>query len=366
MRSALKSYIFCVTGWTSANLLFMLIRFVGLDTVPAFATLDYGSFNHKVFFYKSVVIGFLLGSLFYGVSRTLDTPSIRRRPYWVSIVLQLVVSLFSVTLVLIGLKTWEIIQLDKAFTSSEFTSRIFTINFLVLLTYYLVVSLIMVMTSQIDRKFGPGNLRKLIMGAFYHPRSIEHIFMFLDLKDSTTHAERLGHIEFGSLIQDCFMDMSVVSEYGASFYQYVGDESILYWEVADGTADGNCLRAFFAFSRKLEQKRDYYLERYGLFPTFKAGANIGLATVLEVGEIKREIAYLGDVLNTAARIQGMCNVYQENLLVSETLVSRLRSVPANLEIDPIGMTELRGRTDPVKLYRVREHAPENTSLPPRA
>jgi adenylate cyclase len=49
--------------------------------------------------------------------------------------------------------------------------------------------------------------------------------MFLDLKDSTTHAERLGHFQFGNLIQDCFIDMTVVSNFGAQFYQYIGDES---------------------------------------------------------------------------------------------------------------------------------------------
>ncbi len=39
-----------------------------------------------------------------------------------------------------------------------------------------------------------------------------------------------------------------------------------------------------------------------------------VGTVLEVGEIKRDISYLGDVLNTAARIQGKCNDYGEDLL----------------------------------------------------
>lgn len=361
MRSKLKSYIFCVLGWTSANLLFMLIRFVGLDTVPAFVSLDYNSFNHELFFYKAIVLGILLGSVFYLVSRALDTAPIRRRPYWVSIVLQLIVSLFSVTLVLIALKTWEIIQLHKAFTLEEFASRILTVNFLVLLTYYLVVSLIMVMTNQIDRKFGPGNLRKLILGVFYHPRSIEHIFMFLDLKDSTSHAERLGHIKFGNLIQDCFMDMSVVSDFGTSFYQYVGDEAILYWEVADGMKNANCLQAYFAFIHKLDARKDYYWERYGMIPEFKAGANIGMATVMEVGEIKREIAYLGDVLNTAARIQGMCKVYKENLLISEWLFNRLKFAPEFLEIQPVGTVELRGRTDAVRLFRVREKSANHST-----
>lgn len=355
MKFSLKSYMTCVIGWILADALFVLIRFVGLDSVPAFASLDYDSFDHVIFFSRSLVIGFLMGSIFYAVSRALERPAIRRRPYGVMIAIHAFISLLCVAILLIGLRAREIVVLHKAFSFELFASRIFTVNFLVILTYYTIVSFLFVLINQIDRKFGPGNLLKLIKGTYYHPRSIEHIFMFLDLKDSTSHAERLGHLEFGSLIQDCFMDMSVVSDYRAEFYQYVGDESILYWEVDDGAENGNCLQAYFAFSKRLEERKSYYQNRYGMVPEFKAGVNIGQATVLEVGEVKREIAYLGDVLNTAARIQGQCKVHNENLLISEALRDRLISLPDDLVIRPIGMIELRGRIDAVRLYSVREH-----------
>jgi adenylate cyclase len=226
MKFSVKSYITCVISWMLADALFVLIRFVGLDTVPVFATLDYDSFNHVLFFSRCVITGIVIGSIFYFVSRSFEKPAIRRRPYGVMIAIQALVSVFFVLILLIVQRAREMILLDKEFSIEFFASRIFTVNFLVILTYYSIVSFLFVLINQIDRKFGPGNLLKLIKGTYYHPRSIEHIFMFLDLKDSTAHAERLGHLEFGSLIQDCFMDMSVVSDYSAEFYQYVGDESI--------------------------------------------------------------------------------------------------------------------------------------------
>ena len=70
--------------------------------------------------------------------------------------------------------------------------------------------------------------------------------------------------------------------------------------------------------------------------------------MLEVGEIKREISYLGDVLNTAARIQGKCNDLGANLLVSETLLQRLEPIPADLNAESIGEVELRGREKHVR------------------
>ena len=85
---------------------------------------------------------------------------------------------------------------------------------------------------------------------------------------------------------------------------------------------------YFAFKGRIDDKTGYYQETYGLVPEFKAGVNIGIATVTEVGDIKREIAYHGDVLNTAARIQGVCNQYGKKLLISEHLAERIK-LPSN-------------------------------------
>ena len=43
-------------------------------------------------------------------------------------------------------------------------------------------------------------------------------------------------------------------------------------------------------------------KKYRMVPEFKAGVNSGHVTVAEVGELKKEPAYQGDVLITAARI----------------------------------------------------------------
>ncbi len=356
IRFSYRGYLLSVLYFVGAACLFVLIRFVGLSSVPvpAFTTLDYDAIDHGALFVRAVAVGCVIGTIFYVVSRALDTPAVRRRPYGMLIIIHALSNIICVALLLIGLTIVNVIVADKAFTLSAFQSRLVSTNFVVILVYYTLFSFAFIIIKEIDRKFGPGNLRKLVAGTFYHPREIEIIVMFLDLKDSTPHAERLGHLEFGSLIQDCFIDMSVVINFEAQFYQYVGDESILLWDVADGIEKANCLQAYFEFSRRLAERRDYYQSRYGLIPEFKAGVNIGLATVLEVGDIKREISYLGDVLNTAARIQGQCNVHGESLLISETLRNRLPSVPEDLDIDAIGMTELRGRAEAVKLYRVRE------------
>ena len=44
--------------------------------------------------------------------------------------------------------------------------------------------------------------------------------------------------------------------------------------------------------------------------------------VVEVGSFKKELAYHRDVINTAARIQHMCNTLQSTLLISSDLLNK--------------------------------------------
>jgi adenylate cyclase len=59
------------------------------------------------------------------------------------------------------------------------------------------------------------------------------------------------------------------------------------------------------------------------FRLSKLGLHIGEATVGEIGVIKKDIVFSGDVLNTTSRIQGECNNYDVNILLSSDLVERI-------------------------------------------
>ena len=230
----------------------------------------------------------------------------------------------------------------------------FTLNYMIAYFIFSVALSIMInFINQVNKMLGKGKLLPLFLGRYSHPRVEDRIFMFLDLKSSTTHAETLGHLLYSELIQDCFYDLNqVIVKYDARIYQYVGDEAVLTWRLEQGIKDTNCLYLFFEFQKRLEKRTPYYQDKYGLVPTFKAGINNGEVTVTEVGDVKREIAYHGDVLNTAARIQSVCNQYQKELLISENLYKKL---PNNgLQKDLIGELELKGKLTAVKVYSVQK------------
>jgi adenylate cyclase len=206
---------------------------------------------------------------------------------------------------------------------------------------------------QVNDKFGPGVLWKLLTGKYYHPRDEERIFMFLDLRSSTEIAERIGHKRFFELLRELFQDVTrpVVDSKG-DIYQYVGDEIVITWPLQRGMQDGNCIECFFRIERAIASRSAWYTQNFGVVPSFKAGVHVGEATVGEIGVIKKDIVYSGDVLNTTARIQEECNRHRVDLLASDELLRRMsigRSYAATL----IGEIQLRGKAEALSLSAVR-------------
>ncbi len=206
---------------------------------------------------------------------------------------------------------------------------------------------------QVNDKFGQGVLWKFMTGKYYHPREEERIFMFLDLKASTTIAEKIGSKHFFELLREVYRDITEpVIYHKGEIYQYVGDEVVITWPVQKGLKENNCLTCFFDIEKVIEEKKNYYLEKYGHIPTFKAGLHLGEATVGEIGVIKKDIVFSGDVLNTTSRIQGECNHHAVNVLLSTKLLQRLPLKEAYHPI-PIGEIHLRGKTEKVSLNTVK-------------
>ena len=63
--------------------------------------------------------------------------------------------------------------------------------------------------------------------------------------------------------------------------------------------------------------------------------------------MKTSIDYLGDVMNTCSRIEGECNSYEKDFLISDTLAKPLGGED---KYEFIGEIVPRGKTESIKLY----------------
>lgn len=209
--------------------------------------------------------------------------------------------------------------------------------------------------QQVSRKLGPGVLLSWITGKYHSPVEEERIFMFLDMKDSTTLAERLGNLKFSALVRDFFAAMGPPSmRFNAMVSHYIGDEAVISWKVDRGLKNQNCVLFFYGFKDEIEARSKQFTEEYGVIPGFKAGLHIGKVVATEVGDAKSEIVFHGDVMNTTARIQGLCAELGEELLVSSELRKRLGESDGTFSYTPRGMHSLKGRAQPVDLFAVKE------------
>jgi len=176
--------------------------------------------------------------------------------------------------------------------------------------------------------------------------------MFSDMKSSTTIAEKLGHIKYFELLREYFFDLSeaIISTSG-EIYQYVGDVIIVSWKYKKEMENNNCIKCFFAMKEDLQKRSDWYQQNFGLVPTFKAGFHFGKVTTGEIGALKKEIIFTGDVLNSTARIQGLYNLYNVDLLISGDLMNSL-DLESKFQIKSLCKNELRGKMETIELYTV--------------
>ncbi|MEL6867746.1 MAG: adenylate/guanylate cyclase domain-containing protein, partial [Bacteroidota bacterium] len=208
--------------------------------------------------------------------------------------------------------------------------------------------------TEVSNHIGQTVLMNLFTGKYHHPIEEERIFMFLDMKSSTTIAEQLGHLNYFKLLKTYYADLSApIIQHGGEIYDYIGDEIIITWKYKKGEVNNNCLHCFFDMKTALQQQAQKFQSTYGVVPTFKAGIHLGKVTSGEIGIIKREITFSGDVLNTTARIQGLCNQYEVDLLISGKLRQVLAPDP-DLEMIALGIATLRGRNKKIDLLTVKK------------
>jgi adenylate cyclase len=205
---------------------------------------------------------------------------------------------------------------------------------------------------QINSKFGHRALGDIIRGKYNTPKEEKRIFMFLDLNSSTSIAERLGDEKYHELLKDFFSDITnPILDNNGEIYQYVGDEVIVAWRYEDGIRNNQCVKCFFDIKTYIAQLNEKYMARYGVVPSFKAGIHCGKVVAGEVGIIKRDITYSGDVLNTTSRILTMCKEFNAEILTSADVISELR-LTKNYAARPLGSIKLRGREKEVLLSTV--------------
>ena len=269
----------------------------------------------------------------------------------------LYIFIFTITLLIFSLAL-NVVNTGRSIAYPEVYQTVFIffrsyglISIILFASFFIALSLFF---TEIVDYLGLDIVSNFFSGKYSKPVYESRIFMFLDMKDSTTIAEKIGHKKHYQLINDYYSDMTeAIVRTEGSIYQYVGDEIVVSWKLDEGLKNWNCLKCFFLIEKGINSKSKSYLKKYDVVPRFKAGLHCGEVTRGQIGQIKRELLYTGDVLNVTARIQGLCNRLVESLLISGQLKNLLPK--NNLNFKPMGKYELKGRLKKKEIFAVSEN-----------
>jgi adenylate cyclase len=204
---------------------------------------------------------------------------------------------------------------------------------------------------EINEKYSPGVFMDIVLGKYIQPKEEKRIIMFIDLKDSTTIAEKLGHKEYFKFIRDFIYYISVgLMEYGGRIYQYVGDEVVVSWPDKRREAR-KCLYALIEARKSLHKHLNKFVQQFGVVPEFKAGIHVGEVTIGEIGIIKKDLVMSGDTMNTTARIRTACNELNQKYIVSKDFLSRIPL--KDWQVESLGPIELKGKNNSVELFALK-------------
>ena len=269
---------------------------------------------------------------------------VRRWPLVVEIALRSVVMALVVATVAMGLQALLYgNRIETAWLIDGFP-RIVGIAF--------VTSIFVGAAFELTRLIGSRVLFNVVIGRYRRPTREERVLLFLDLVGSTSLAESMGELRMHQLLTRFFFDIDeAILAYGGEVHAYVGDEVIVTWRVADKVSKRRYLDCYFAIQDGIAERADSYRREFGLVPNFRAGLHAGPVVISECGDSRRQVAYFGDTVNVAARLQEHCKDAGRALLVSADLL-RLVHPTSDLVIEALGPTQLRGRAATVEVFAV--------------
>ncbi|MFK7781069.1 adenylate/guanylate cyclase domain-containing protein [Psychroserpens sp.] len=355
MNSNLRAFLNLLLGsflfWVLAFILFNTIRYNGLSFELKTYSEDDIQLPIRSFYAYSVLLGLILGFFYAIIEFCFDLYVSKKLILGVTIFLKSLVYfiLIITVLSLLSLSIEKQVGIELDNDRGWWRNNPFFWNTVI---YFITASIVFSFIRIANDKFGRGVFLNMLLGTYKRPKEEERILMFVDLKDSTKIAEQLGHEVYSRFIQDCFKDLNkFLRTYDAEVYQYVGDEAVISWINKRGFKNNNCINLFLSFENALLKKSNYYKGKYNFVPVFKAGIHSGKIMIAEVGTVKKELAFHGDVINSASRIQSLCNDYHSTLLISETVLHQINNDIISYEEIKEDFT-LKGKQKAVKVYKV--------------
>ncbi len=339
----LKTILFIAVFWTLVDVIVILLFKQGNTNSP-----------FKFIIYREIAVFIMtavMGYLFVFALRSI----FRKKSPFVNFIFKSIILLFAAFLM-----NFFVHFVDAVFIKGKgleyalqfFLNEVTQIRPLIQkILYWFILFVITQLYIDINEKYSPGVFMDIVMGKYRQPKIEKRIIMFIDLKDSTPIAEKLGHVENFKFIRDFIFHVSnALIEHDGRIYQYVGDEIVVSWMYEKDNIR-KCMAAIIEARKNLQKNSEEFRRSYDIIPEFRVGLHIGDVTVGEIGVIKKDLAMSGDTMNTTSRIRSACNELNQKFIMSKDFMEN--SGLTEWQGESLGIVDLKGKANGIELFSLR-------------
>ncbi len=181
-------------------------------------------------------------------------------------------------------------------------------------------------------------------------KEIKGTYMFCDIKGFTTLSEKLKPQEVVELLNGFFQKaVMAIQDHFGDVNKFIGD-AIMAVFIKSSTEKDNALNAVKAGHAILKELSEFWPsvsseKRFSV----RIGINSGRSVIGKVGAYERmEYTVIGDEVNLASRIQGLC---EPNQVTIGSYTAEL--VMNHFELKKISKVTVKGKSKPVDIYQVK-------------
>lgn len=219
------------------------------------------------------------------------------------------------------------------------------------------------MKSTMSRYMSPDLTEKLLQSSDFSLGGTSTLatVLFSDIRNFTTISESLGAEETVKLLNEYFSLMvDCIQNEGGMLDKFIGDAVMAVFGNPfphDDDPD-RALRAAIAMMHALDELNQRRKERELPLLEHSIGINTDKIVAGNIGSNKRmDFTVIGDGVNLASRIEGLCKHYGAHILISEFTYERLKSTYRMRHIDKV---IVKGKNKAVSIYEIINYYDKET------
>ncbi len=179
--------------------------------------------------------------------------------------------------------------------------------------------------------------------------------LFVDIRNFTDISETMDPKNVSELLNEYFNELiPVIFKYKGTVNKFIGDAVMVIFgaPVEDSRHPENAVKCALEIKAKIKDlKVKWVLEENKPDINIGIGISTGEAFVGNIGADERfEYSAIGNIVNTASRLESFNKLYKTSILISESTFHRVEDIIIAVEIDSVHVAQ---NSDPIKIFELK-------------